>query len=361
MTKKSVLFFIFITASAVFYFSFFSQKNESIVSAESPKPVKKTDVAAVKAFKGKISETFELTGNVVPYKKIQLSSPAQGPVQSHEVREGDFVKKGEILLSIGRINAVNAEIKALEDELSKERENLRRVKSLVENNAVAGEELDKAKSSFEKVYAALVRARETAGDYIVRAPWNGIVSEVFIKEGEFAEPKVKLIEIYDPSSLVITASVPEKHSVQIDDKMNVHVILDAYPNKEFKGKISRIYPYLDPKYRTRTIEISMDKDIKLLPGMFARLKIELETAGNAVLIPSEAVLKSSTGKTVFTIKDGKAQLVKVETGIEHNNLTQIKSGINPGDTVIFKGHRKLKDNTRVNPEFEEIETDGGIN
>ena len=86
----------------------------------------------------------------------------------------------------------------------------------------------------------MAKARESAGDYSVAAPWDGVVSKVLVKDGDFVAPRAPLVEMYDPHSLVIRLAVPEAQSTWCWKGMPVKVQMDAYPGKTFEGKISRV-------------------------------------------------------------------------------------------------------------------------
>ncbi len=306
-------------------------------------PVVQVETAKI----NEISFTLELTGSAEPYKVARLASPAEGPVHDIHVREGDLVKAGSAMLSIGRKEGIDALITSLREELKKEEDNLSRTKQLVESGAFAGEQLDNARASHEKIRALLVKAEETAQDYTIEAPWEGVVSRLLVKDGEFVSPRASLLEMYDPESMVIQASVPEKHAAMIATGLRVDVKLDAYPGDIIKGRIERIYPYLDPRLRTRTMEVVLDKQVLLLPGMFARLKVFMKTVNDSVVVPAEAIVTTPKGQMVFVLEDGKALGHLVQTGIEEGSRIQILTGIQPGDKVIVAGNEKIKDGTSV--------------
>lgn len=294
-----------------------------------------------------ILRKLDLTGSVEPYRIARLASPAEGPVANVLVREGDLVKVNQSLLSIGRKRGIDALTASLKEELKKEADNLERTRQLVEMQALPQEQLDHARATYEKVNAQLIKSEETARDYHVTAPWSGIVSKVIVKEGEFVAPRASLMEIYDPSSLVIRTAIPEKHAAEVAVGMFVNVDLDAYPNDSLTGKVVRVYPYLDSRLRTRTIEIALTKSIPLLPGMFARLKVLLKSEDEALVVPLEAVVMRPKGRMVFVVDSGKAIGKVVQTGIEEGRSIQIVSGINPEDKVIVAGNEKLKNGVAV--------------
>ena len=304
-------------------------------------------VRVIAASEENISRGLELTGTVEPYRVARLASPAEGPITDIRVREGDRVQAGDLLLSLGRKAGADALIDSLREELKKEEDNLSRTRRLVESEALPGEDLDQARAAFEKVRALLIRAEETARDYTIKAPWDGVVSRLPVKEGEFVAPRAVLLEIYDPSSLVILAAVPERHAAEIALDMKVDLRLDAYPEEVIPGRVERVYPYLDPGTRTRTMEVVPDPAVQLLPGMFVRLKVSLESVNGGVVVPAEAIVTTPEGRVVFVVEEGKAVARPVRTGIEADNRIQVISGIRPGDRVIVAGNEKLKSGAAV--------------
>jgi RND family efflux transporter MFP subunit len=349
MKKQTVLIILIIGVLAVtgiFFIRGVDPAGESETS-QSDNQEKPPRVRAIAATKAAISSRLALTGSVAPYRVARLASPAEGPVAGIRVREADRVRAGDPLAFIGRKKGADALIASLREELKKEEDNLRRTRQLVESEALPGEQLDQARSAFEKVRAQLVQAEETARDYAVYAPWEGVVSRVHVKEGEFVAPRAVLLEIYDPASLVILAAIPERHAAEVTAGMRVDVRLDAYPDDMMQGRIERVYPFLDSRLRTRTMEITLEKPIDLLPGMFARLNVLLKNIDEAVIVPLEALVTTPKGQVVFVIEDGKAIARAVKTGIEADNRVQLVSGVQPGDKVIVAGNEKLKDGIAV--------------
>jgi len=124
--------------------------------------------------------------------------------------------------------------------------------------------------------------------------------------------------------------------------------LDAYPEKVFNGRVARVYPDIDRRMRTRTVEAKIAGIPDIMPGMFARLTLKLKHADDAVVLPLAALITTPEGeKVVFVMKDGKAIRRKVKTGIEASDRIQVLEGISPGDKVIVTGHKELKDGMDV--------------
>ncbi len=304
-------------------------------------------VETVAAAKTAISDTLVLNGTVEPFRIARPGSAAEGPVEHLAVREGDRVKKGERLLSIGRRKGIDSEVHSLGAEMKKESDNLERTRQLVEKDVLPGEALDQAVSAYEKAAAELARAEERRMDYFVEAPFDGVIREILVHEGDFVTPREPVVWIYDPESLVIRAAVSERHAAGVHAGMPVEIHFDAHPNKPVRGEIVRVFPFLDPGTRTRTIEILPRGDLVLLPGMFARLEVLLKTAPDALVVPVEAIVPTEEGDVVFVVSDGKARKRQVDVGIETNHKAEILSGLSAGEPVVIRGVRSLSDGDSV--------------
>lgn len=360
--KKNIISIIIIAGivSVLALFFIVNKNGESAEKESKPaKPDKTQQVQVVTVKESTIFKTIEITGTVEPYRVARLSSASEGPVIKLSVREGDKVSKNQTVAEIGRKKGAESTVVSLKEELLKESENLKRVSELVEKNVIPAEQLDTAKANYEKVNSQLIKAVEVLEDYIIRTPWEGIVSSVMVKEGEYIAPRTDILEIFDRSSLVISVNLPENESIEIKAKSEADISFDAYSGKVFSGYVSRIYPFLDPKLKTRKVEISLKDKIEILPGMFARIVLKLSKIENAVVIPANATKVTPKGKTVaFTAENGKAVMRVVETGIEQGDKVQIVKGISAGDPIIISGIGKLKDGSMIEISTEKPEEKG---
>jgi membrane fusion protein, multidrug efflux system len=295
-----------------------------------------------------LTKSVELTGSVAATRLARVASPGEGPILNCKVREGDFVKKGERLLLIGRNTAAQALVAASQAALKEQEQELRRVQQLVESGAIPGAQLDTARSKFESARAQVAKARESADDYSVTAPWDGVVSKVLVRDGDFVSPRSPLVELFDPKCLVIRFTVPEAQATEIRENMAASATLDAYPGKTFQGRVDRVYPELDTRMRTRTVEAALVEPVHLIPGMFARIEVILLSIPEAVTVPSEAIIVTPKGERIaFVLDGGKAVRRKIETGIEKEGKIQIVKGIQAGEQLIVSGNEKLKDGAEV--------------
>jgi len=143
-------------------------------------------------------------------------------------------------------------------------------------------------------------------------------------------------------------AVPEALTAQVRTEMALEARLDAYPERVFSGRVVRVYPDIDRRMRTRMVEAKLSGIPDVMPGMFARVKLELKQVDAAVVVPLAALITTPEGdKVAFVLQDGKATRRQVKTGIEASDRIQVVEGINPGDKLIVSGHKELKDGLNV--------------
>jgi RND family efflux transporter MFP subunit len=150
--------------------------------------------------------------------------------------------------------------------------------------------------------------------------------------------------VVEISSLRLVANVVEKDRrlVTVGDPAVVEV--DAYPGEKFTGRIGRVAPVLDPATRTAAIEIEVPNgDVRLKPGMYARIVLSVEERTNATLVPKVAVVDYEGQRGVFTTNaDNKAEFKPVSIGIEDTARAEIVSGLKPGDRIVVNGAAALR-------------------
>lgn len=311
-----------------------------------PPPAVSVEILAPRLFVQRLA----LTGSVEPTSVAELSSPAEGPVQDCRIREGDQVKAGQTLLAIGRESSVTANVAAAEEELERKQRDFDRFSALATRNVLAADELDRARAELERARAGLTQARQAAADYVLKAPWPGIVSAVHVADGKYVAPRTPLVDLFDPNSLVLRFQVPERHVFAIQTGDRVEARFDAAPDQAQTLTITRAFPEIDRRLRTRTFEAALPLDqAEFAPGQFARLSVALLTRPEAIAIPVEALTTGADGQSmVFTLADdGTARAVPVTPGPEQDGRRLITDGLAPGDRLIVNGIEKVRDGEPV--------------
>ncbi len=337
---------VVILAAIIATVSTLTQATEPSAKPKKPSPAVSIEVIEPRLFEQRLA----LTGSVEPTRIAELSSPAEGPVQDCRIREGDQVAIGETLLAIGRETSVTAEVIAAEEELERKQRDFDRFSSLADRNVLAADELDRARAELERARASLALAKQTAADYVLKAPWSGIVSRVHVADGKYVAPRTPLVDLFDPASLVLRFQVPEAHVFAIEPGDEIDARFDAKPEQRFELAITRAYPEIDRRLRTRTFEASLPlEEITFAPGQFARISVALQRVPEAITAPVEAVVTGTDGQpqVFIVVTDGSAQAVPVTLGAEQDGRVLLTAGLDAGDRLIVNGVEKVKDGSPV--------------
>ena len=164
----------------------------------------------------------------------------------------------------------------------------------------------------------------------------GTVIKIGSRAGQYVTPKTELYMIVDLSQVWVYAEIYEYELPWVNLGDTVEMTLKSVPGKTFKGSLSYIYPYAESKTRTTRVRIVFDnKDLLLRPNMFAEVKINSQTQKEALVIPSEAVIRSGSTTQVFIAKGkGKYEPRHVKLGIESHGRVVILAGLKKGDEVV---------------------------
>jgi multidrug efflux pump subunit AcrA (membrane-fusion protein) len=272
-------------------------------------------------------------------------------------------------------------VRQLEESTSFARNDLDRITKLVESGSMPGEALEKARvehigelaklsaakrhlemleagytktaiavqeASVKEATAKLDLAKARLSECVIFAPFSGTITRVYVRRGDMAAAKAPLLEMADLSSLVIRVAVPEAYASAMRTDMKAQVSLDSLAGKTFAASVTRVYPELDRRMRTRTVELVLEEPAQLAPGMFARVRLVLESVADAITIPQQAIaLTPAGGQVAYVVADGKVVMRKVRTGIEQAGRVQIVAGLESGEKVVVTGNERLKDGAEV--------------
>ncbi|HUP20131.1 MAG TPA: efflux RND transporter periplasmic adaptor subunit, partial [Gemmatimonadota bacterium] len=208
---------------------------------------------------------------------------------------------------------------------------------------------------YERDRAALAAAEGTyrqlqtrIGYATVRSPISGVVVEKHVEAGDVVAPQAQLFRVADVSTLVVRVGVSELDVGHLQPGDRIELALDAFPQTPAGGRIRRVFPSADPATRLVTVEIALDSGNLARPGYLARARLRLDQRADAAIVPSAAVLTSSSGvASVFVVEDGKAYRREVETGLMAQGRVEVVRGIQPGQTVVVAGNHSLRDGASV--------------
>lgn len=338
--------------------------------ATRPAPLSVT-VAAAES--GRVEATVANTraGSVSACRRAKLATPLGGRIDKLTVREGDRVKKGQVLVELWSDDLVARERVAREQQQTARAHvgeacqlaeiaarDAARARQLREKNFVSEERVDRAESeakarragceaaraTVQEADARIVAARADTARTVIRAPFDGIVAEVNGEVGEFLTPSppgiptLPAVDLIDDSCLYVSAPIDEVDAARLKVGMPARVTLDAYRGKHFEGKLRRIAPYVlavEKQARTAEVEVEFDNPGEarhLLVGYSADVEIVTERRDSTTRIPTSALLP---GKRVLLLgADGVLEERSVETGVSNWEFTEVTKGVAPGDRVV---------------------------
>ncbi len=170
----------------------------------------------------------------------------------------------------------------------------------------------------------------------IHSPFAGVVTKIGAREGEYVTPKTELYTIADLSEVWVLADVYEDELPWIKAGDETQMRLAAIPGRTFQGRIRYVYPYAETK--TRTVKVRMvfpNPDLALKPDMFADVTIQASRQVDALVVPSEAVVRSGTRDQVFVVREpGKFEPREVKLGISSDGKTQVLEGVEAGEQVV---------------------------
>ncbi|MEW6526149.1 MAG: efflux RND transporter periplasmic adaptor subunit [Spirochaetota bacterium] len=273
-------------------------KPKQVTEEERVIPVK-----ASKAIRMDITKTLNLSGDIVGKEVVNVFSQVPGKVMEILVKEGQFVKKGQILFRIDR--------------------------------DIVGMEYMPA---------------------VVESPLSGYVGTVMVDRGMSISPQTPLAQVVTMNQVEAVAQLIEEQINMVQIGMKAKVRVDAYPNTYFYGTVYRKNAVLDAASRTQEVRILIDNpQLKLRHGMFADIQIQMGAAKNAVVIPVDSILSDSSGNYyVYTVVDNKAFKQMVKPGFSLKNVTEVLSGIKEGDVVVTLGKENVGHGDKLLVYMEEI-------
>lgn len=323
-----------------------------------------------------IQDRRQFTGSIYPLYQYIVAPKVSGRVMEINVRIGDWVESGEVIARIDdaeyqqdvleaeanlRISQANLAESKSQFELAKQE--LDRVRSLQEKGIASPSELDAAATNHEALesrvelaraqveqrLAALNSAKIRLGYTVLRGTEPGFVGERFVDEGGLLATNSPVVSVIGIDTVIVRTTVIERVYGQIELGQPAQIEVDAYPDKSFGGKVSRLAPMLDQASRVAQLEVEVANDSQLLkPGMFCRVNVVLAEKDSAQVVPSRSVVRRGESEGIFLVdqEGSTARYVPVELGITTPEMSEVLSPPIEG-LVVTIGQHLLEDGSRV--------------
>lgn len=348
---------------------------------------------------------YDTVGTLEANRVVGLKPEVAGIVRRLLFKEGQWVRKGQVLLELEHekqssvvaesesgLLQTEANLSSLRAEVQRAVEVVRqaqvkrdlaekeysRYQNLWAKEYVSTQELDQRKAQLDLAAAELtsaIKARESAeerlrqahaevgaakaryhhsqyslADTLVKAPFSGRIGIKQIELGDFVLPAQTLVTLVDANPMKVTFGVPERYATYLKTGLKVELKTESAPNRTLNGSLYFVDPVVSSETRTITVKALVDnRDNLLYPGQYANIRLILGQKENALLAPEESLIPQGEHYYVYAVEQGKAAFRRVRVGLRLPGQAEILSGIKPGTQVIVGGIQKVQDGMPVTP------------
>ncbi|MCH5241138.1 MAG: efflux RND transporter periplasmic adaptor subunit [Muribaculaceae bacterium] len=324
--------------------------NKSANQEEEKKPVVKVE----KVDNRDVVQIGTYTATVQPENINNISSSTPNRIKEILVDEGYNVAKGQTVAILDDVNITSYEIQVANARanLATVQQDYDRAVKLLQIGGGTQQAVDQMKLQLTNAENSLAAAERTLKNVkentILVSPLSGVVTARNYDPGDMTGT-LPIVTVAQVNPVKIIINVPESELSKVSKGMPAHITFDTYGDEVFEGVITMVSPTVDTNSRTFGVEIGLNnKDNRVLPGMFGRVKLELGSA-NHVVVPDRAIVKQpgSANQYVYVYHNGIVSYNKVELGQRLGNAYELLSGVEPGDTVVVTGQTKLADGIPV--------------
>ncbi|WP_160717620.1 efflux RND transporter periplasmic adaptor subunit [Chitinophaga solisilvae] len=322
---------------------------------------------ALEAFaiqKGQLSSSIKIPGELVAFQRVDLYAKVSSFVRKLYVDVGSEVTAGQLLVTM-EAPELNSQLSGAESRLKSQEAVYLSSKAtydrLLETSKTPGtvsqNDLDiafaKQKSDLAQLDAAKAAYREIGDtrNYLeIRAPFSGVISRRNVSAGAYVGPAGKgsdmpIFTLQEQKKLRLVVSIPEAYNSYLHQNSEVNFTTKSMLNQVFTARVSRLSGALDERLRSQSIEMDvLNNDKKLLPGMVAEVSIPLTGSNvSTFVVPSKAILNSTTGVFLLRIKDKKVEWIPVKTGRKVEDQTEVFGDLNPDDLIVKTASEEVRD------------------
>lgn len=316
-----------------------SSSSSKATEEQSADTVRLVEVAPAEMRALNLSEEFtaQLEAKVIN----NITAQAGGRLKQLLVKVGDRVGAGQAVARMEATQASQAQI-----QLADAKTNFARMDELYKVGGVSKAQWEQAKSAVDQAKLAYGNAAENT---VLRSPISGFVTAKNYDNGDMTSPQLPVVVIQQIAPVKAVIGVSEQYYSYLKKGAAATLSVDALGEETFSGVVTNIFPTLDPVTHTVSTEIEVaNKDLKLRPGMYARVHLDFGTK-EALTVPDKAIVRQagSGARYVYVFSGGKAVYRAVELGQQQGDLYEVVSGLNAGDQVIISAPSNLKNGLSV--------------
>jgi len=293
-----------------------------------------------------ISEKIEVPGTLLPFEETQIRAEIGGRIVQLNIREGTAVAKGTMLVKLFDRD-LQAQLKKLQVQLQIKEKQQERSAELLKINGISQQDYDLSALDVENLKADMEATQIAISKTEIRAPYNGRVGLRNISLGSYISPQDIVTTIRQVDQLKLEFSIPEKYAKEIFKGYSVTFKVDG--GEQFHhGTVMATENSVDQNTRTLRVRALVPATHReLVPGVFAKVDLQLGKNDSALLIPSQAVIPGARNKQVILFRKDSALYTVVETGLRDSAFVQVVKGLKVGDTVVTTGLMAIRPNAKI--------------
>ncbi|MCJ8208388.1 efflux RND transporter periplasmic adaptor subunit [Mucilaginibacter sp. RS28] len=313
-----------------------------------------------------LSSAVRLPGQLKPFNEVNLFPKVNGFVKEVYVDRGSVVRKGQLLVRLeapemqAQVQAAKSRYLQAQENAQASSEKYQRLKEAAKepgsvspldlDNALAKMKADAALASSERSNVTSVNTLQ--GYLNIYAPFDGMIVQRNVSPGALVTPgkatDQPMLVLQDTRKMRLEVYIPEDYVDKVDLGKQVKYTFNAMPGQQHTGKIARSANALG-SMRSEAIEIDVYNDHQQLkPGMYAEVEIPMVSGARSLLVPNNAIIRSTEREYVIAVRDGKAALVDIKEGLTTHDSTEVFGSLKPNEHVVLNAGDELKEGDKVN-------------
>lgn len=334
------------------------------------------NIHAQPAEKRSLRPFIETVGTLIPYEEVTVSAEVDGILKDVRADNGSRVARGQVLAVIDdsdyvlEVRRAEASVKQAEATLANIRLEYQRKEALYREQLVTQQQFDDvrtrmalADSEVDRAEAALSLARQKQAKTKIHSPLAGEVKEKQIERGNYVKNGTPLFSIIRSHPIKLIFTVTEKDLGKIKRGQEIIFRVDAFPVREFQGKLTTIYPSLEEHTRSLQVEAQISNQSgQLKPGLFARITLYTGVERDVILVPVTSLLYEGDTIKVFVAEGDRAKERVVKVGQKYHlpagarsqssagvnaEFTEITEGVREGEMIVTVGQQSLFDGAKI--------------
>lgn len=313
---------------------------------------KQTPVTVAEVQVSPFAHFFEVYGAVSADKNITIYPESAGLIKNIAVREGQTVSQGQLLVEIDDAILTNS-INEVKTNLELATTLYEKQKALWDKGIGSEVQYLESKNRKESLESKLATLRSQIAQTKIRAPFGGVIDQIFPKEGEYAAPQSPMLRLMNLSDVYVSADIPESYVSKINVNNLVNINIPSM-DMSFDTKINQVGQFINPDNRTFRVRIDLqghEKELK--PNQLVSVKIRDYKTDSAIVVPNHMIQQDPQGNSYvyvfnqFSEGVGTVEKAIIEVGKVYNAQTEVVKGLKPGQLLIDKGSRSVQAGQKV--------------